>query len=227
MTEFSFAGQTFAMIGDAALYWPRRRALLVADLHLEKASWFAGRGQMLPPYDSDATLDRLAAVVDACDPAEIWALGDSFHDTAGPERMNDAAHATLSALTAGRRMVWIAGNHDARAALPGERVDEVTIDGIILRHEAEAGEQGFEISGHFHPKVRVPTRARTLSRRCFVVSETRMILPAFGALTGGLWAEDPAILRHVGTGAAALVRAGDGALRITLRSRTARRSARG
>lgn len=205
MHGFRFADQIFYALSDAALFWPARRALLVADLHLEKASWFARSGQMLPPYDSAATLARLAAVVAATDPAEVWALGDSFHDADGPERLDAAAIAALAALSANRRLVWIAGNHDAAAALPGERVEEAWVNGVILRHEAEPNEVRPEISGHFHPKITIATRGRSVSRRCVVRSDTRIILPAFGALTGGLDVHDPAIANRVGPHAEALL----------------------
>jgi uncharacterized protein len=214
MHDFDFAGHTMRALPDAALYWPARRALLVADLHLEKASWFAARGQMLPPYDSAATLVRLAAVTAVCDPTEIWALGDSFHDADGPERLDGDAVAQLNAITHGRRLVWIAGNHDACAALPGERHEEAEVDGVILRHEAEADEARPEISGHFHPKVTVATSGRAVSRRCFLQCGNHLILPAFGALTGGLRTDDPALAELVGDGAEALVATSDRLLRF-------------
>ncbi|MFM6853853.1 MAG: metallophosphoesterase, partial [Sphingopyxis sp.] len=116
MHEFRFADRQFMALADRALFWPERRALLVADLHLEKASWFAMRGQMLPPFDSNATLARLIMLADRVDAAEIWALGDSFHDGAGPARLGRDAGQLLERLARGRRLVWIAGNHDAAAA---------------------------------------------------------------------------------------------------------------
>lgn len=205
MHAFEFAGHRLFALTDHALYWPARRALLVADLHLEKASWFARSGQMLPPYDSAATLMRLESLVDATDAQEIWALGDSFHDAAGPDRLSVAATGTLARLSRTRRLVWIAGNHDAAANLPGERVEEADLDGLILRHEAEPGEARPEISGHFHPKLRVATASRSVSRPCLVVSGSRIILPAFGALTGGLDVQSPAIMALFPDGGEALV----------------------
>lgn len=219
MVHFSFAGQEFQPGADGALFWPAREALLIADLHLEKGSWFATQGQMLPPYDSAATLAALTSLVDRLQPAEIWCLGDSFHDAAGPERLDAAARDTLAALARDRRWTWITGNHDPAATardLPGTIMAEAAIDGIILRHEAAPGEGRPEISGHFHPKMRVRLRGRHVSRRCFVASATRLILPAFGALTGGLDAGHPEICRVVGSDALALVPVSDRLLRYPI-----------
>lgn len=226
MAAFSFAGRTFHAI-NRALYWPDRRALLVADLHFEKASWFARGGQMLPPFDSRATCEALLALVENLDPAEIWALGDSFHDNDGPGRIDAASLALLGRMAGGRRLVWIAGNHDDGADLPGERHDEIEVDGIMLRHEAKASEERPEISGHFHPKIRVKTAQRSVSRPCFVCDGRRIILPAFGSLTGGLDAGDPAIAGLMTDGAEALVPAAGRLLRFAVRggSRARRASA--
>lgn len=217
MVRFSFAGQELAALAEGALWWPARRALLVADLHFEKASWFAGHGQLLPPYDSVATLAALTALTDRLEPAEIWCLGDSFHDDDGAQRLPEPARAALAALAARRRWTWISGNHDA-GALPGigTMIDEVEVDGVVLRHEALPGETRPEISGHFHPKLRIRQRGRMVARRCFVATPTKLVLPALGAFTGGLDAADPAILNAVGPGAQALVALGPRLLRFPL-----------
>src|ERR1700712_1512428 len=109
MVRFSFCGVELAAMGPGALYWPARQALLVADLHFEKASWYARGGQMLPPYDSIATLTELQAVVTATQAREIWCLGDSFHDKAGCERLPEQAQAMLRALTSTTDWTWISG----------------------------------------------------------------------------------------------------------------------
>lgn len=217
MVPFSFAGHDLLALPQGALFWPARRALLVADLHFEKASWFAIRGQMLPPYDSIATLTQLGTLADATDAAEIWCLGDSFHDSAGCERLSATAQDALRALTSGRRWIWITGNHDRSIdRCGGEVMDEALVDGLMLRHEADPGESRPELSGHFHPKLRVRVRGRQVSRRCFVATATKLILPAFGALTGGLDAAHPEIVRAVGAGAEALVPVEDRLLRFQL-----------
>ena len=207
MVRFSFAGQELAALPEGALFWPARGALLIADLHLEKASFFASAGQMLPPYDSLATLANLAALADRVGPREIWCLGDSFHDATGGERLTSSALAMLRALMAKARWTWITGNHDPAVAAHcgGEVAEEAVVDGIVLRHEAEPGDPRPELSGHFHPRLRIRVRGRLVSRRCFVASGRKIVLPAFGALTGGLDAAHPEIARAIGEEAEALV----------------------
>ena len=213
-----FGDHDFIPMADAALYWPARGALLVADLHFEKASWFASFGQLLPPYDSVETLARLEALVTATGAREIWCLGDSFHDMRGVERMPARARAVLDRLTAMLAWTWVVGNHDPMldASVGGRVVDEIEVDGVLLRHEAVPGETRPEISGHFHPKLRITVRGRRIARRCFVHSDRKIILPAFGALTGGLDAADPAIVRAVGRPAQALVPTPDRLLKFPL-----------
>jgi DNA ligase-associated metallophosphoesterase len=218
MVPFSFAGETFEATAEGALYWPSRQALLVADLHLEKASWFALAGQFLPPYDSHATLTALAAEVERTGARRLFCLGDSFHDSFGCERLPDSARELLTSLTSSLDWAWIVGNHDPGFAdhCGGTIADEVEIGGIILRHEAVRGEPRPEISGHFHPKLRVHLRGRQVSRRCFVTSARKIIMPAFGSLTGGLDAHHPEIMSSVGAGAAALVPVSNRLLRFPL-----------
>ncbi|RYY47600.1 MAG: ligase-associated DNA damage response endonuclease PdeM [Sphingomonadales bacterium] len=207
MVPLSFVGHDLRALPEGALYWPARRALLVADLHFEKASWFALKGQMLPPYDSIATLSDLTALVDRTDAQELWCLGDSFHDSAGCERLPERARAMLTALTARLDWRWITGNHDSLMVdhCGGTIAEEAEVDGLVLRHEADPRELRPELSGHFHPKLRLRLRGRNVARRCFVATDTKLILPAFGALTGGLDVDHPEIVRAVGRRAEALV----------------------
>ena len=218
MVPFSFAGETFAATSSGALFWPAHEALLVADLHLEKASWFARFGQFLPPYDSHATLTALAAEVERSGAKRSICLGDSFHDAFGCDRLPANARALLTDLTAKLDWTWIVGNHDPGFAdhCGGRIEDEVELGGIILRHEAQRDDARPEISGHFHPKLRLHLKGRHVSRRCFVKSENKIIMPAFGALTGGLDAHHPEIMRSVGSDAAALVPVSDRLLRFPL-----------
>ena len=192
---FDFAGQQFHMLADRALFWPRHEALIVADLHLEKASWYAALGQPLPPYDSHDTLDRLAALAAETRARGVWCLGDSFHDRAAAERIAPAIAARLRAQAASTQLLWIAGNHDGLTggAWGGAIADEIVVDGIVFRHQSLAGEMRPEVSGHFHPKLRVSSRGRLVSRPCFAGDDRRLILPAYGSLTGGLAVDDPAI----------------------------------
>ncbi|HYX46812.1 MAG TPA: ligase-associated DNA damage response endonuclease PdeM [Sphingomicrobium sp.] len=218
MVPFSFAGETFEATPSGALFWRERQALLVADLHLEKASWFALLGQFLPPYDSHATLTELAAGVERSGATRLYCLGDSFHDRFGCDRLPASARELLMELTSRLDWTWIVGNHDPGFAdqCGGRIEDEVDLGGIILRHEAVRGEIRPEISGHFHPKLRLNLMGRRVSRRCFVLSATKLIMPAFGSLTGGLDAHHPEIMRSVGTNAAALVPISDRLLRFPL-----------
>lgn len=202
MVPLPFANQEFALVPGSgsgaglcpALYWPREQALLLADLHLEKASFFAGHGQMVPPYDSRDTLERVALAIRATGARRVFCLGDSFHDRDGPDRLEPHAAGMLAALVRVVDWVWITGNHDRQAALGGFAVQDLVVGGVHLRHEARPGETAPELSGHFHPKLRLTVRGRRIARPCLVRSDSRMILPAFGTLTGGLDAADPAIL---------------------------------
>lgn len=218
MVCFDFAGHQLTALPQGALFWPARRALIVADLHFEKASWFARTGQMLPPYDSLATLCDLEALVIATEARELWCLGDSFHDSSGITRLPDAARAVLDRLVERTRFHWITGNHDRGlgAAAGGTCLEEVEVDGLLLRHEAVAGETRPELSGHFHPKFAVALRGRRISRRCFIAGPHKLILPAFGALTGGLDATHAAIRQLAGPHAEALVPLGDRLLRFPI-----------
>ena len=195
MVPFSFAGEELALLGARALYWPREQALLVADLHLEKASFYARFGQMLPPYDSRETLERVALAIRESGARRVFCLGDNFHDQGGAARLEPHAAGMLDALTRATDWVWVAGNHDLGAVPSGTAVDELELGELVLRHEAKAGETRPELSGHYHPKLRVRARGRSISRPCAVRSERKLILPAFGTLTGGLDASDPAILK--------------------------------
>jgi hypothetical protein len=218
MVPFSFAGETFRATADGALFWPAQQALLVADLHLEKASWFARLGQFLPPYDSHATLTALAQQAERTGATRLYCLGDSFHDRFGCDRLAANARELLCELTDRLDWTWIIGNHDPGFAdhCGGRLAEEVELAGIVLRHEAVRDDPRPEISGHYHPKLRVNLKGRHVSRRCFVVSPTKMIMPAFGSLTGGLDAHHPEILGSVGPSAAALVPVSDRLLRFPL-----------
>src|SRR5512139_2132530 len=218
MVPFSFADQSFFASPDGALHWPEQNSLLVADLHLEKASWFARLGQLLPPYDSLATLQALEREVDRTGASTVYCLGDSFHDRFGCDRLSAAARELLTNLTARLDWIWVVGNHDPGFAdhCGGRIEDERLVSGIVLRHEAKGDETRPELSGHFHPKLRLTLKGRNVSRRCFVASQTKLILPAYGSLTGGLDAGHPEILRKVGPGASALVPVTDRLLRFPI-----------
>ena len=187
-------GAEVVMRCSGALWLAAERMLVVADLHLEKGSSYAARGQMLPPYDTRETLDRLEAEVTALAPAAVVLLGDTFHDRKSEGRLAGGDAERLRALAAGRRLIWVVGNHDADGpqALPGETADEIAVAGLVLRHEPRAGAQPGEVAGHLHPVARVRALRGTVRRRCFATDGERVILPAFGAYAGGLNMRDAA-----------------------------------
>ena len=191
----TIADVTFLADLSGALFWQAQRLLIVSDLHLEKGSSYARRGVLLPPYDTLATLSRLAAVVARHDPRMVIALGDSFHDRDAHERLSTSNREMLAAMQMRRDWIWISGNHDP--ALPpdlgGTVANEVAIGPIVFRHEP-TGAAG-EIAGHLHPKARVATRGRSMERRCFASDGERAVMPAFGAYTGGLSIRDAAFAR--------------------------------
>ena len=174
---------------SGALWWPERATLVVADLHLETGSSLARRGQMIPPYDTAVTLSRLAHVVARYNPARVVALGDSFHDPFGAARLGDSERAALATMMAAAEFVWIAGNHDhvSAAGLGGMVCETLTVDGLTFRHVPTPGvPRTREVAGHLHPAARIAVKGRSVRRRCFVGCGQRLVMPAFGALTGGL-----------------------------------------
>nr|WP_312293732.1 ligase-associated DNA damage response endonuclease PdeM [Brevundimonas diminuta] len=192
-------GEPCVLRCSGALWLPTHKTLIASDLHLEKGSAFAARGQMLPPYDSPATLARLEAEVEALDPRTVVLLGDSFHDSKAVSRMDDAQLTRLETLAAGRDWIWLEGNHDLDALagaldrLPGRVVETLALGGLFLIHEPQAEPTPGEVAGHLHPAARVAAYGRGVRRPCFVTDGRRLILPAFGAFTGGLDVRDPAI----------------------------------
>ena len=184
---------------DGALYWPEHGLLAVADLHLEKGSSFAARGQLLPPYDTAATLARLVRLIAHYTPRCVVALGDSFHDGGGPARLVDSDRESIRAMQHGREWIWITGNHDPKPAdgVGGVFEAALAIGPLTFRH-LPGGATG-EIAGHLHPVARVAHRGRAVSRRCFAADGQRMVMPAFGAFTGGLNVRDAAFADVFGT----------------------------
>jgi uncharacterized protein len=210
--EVLINGTALVVDPGGALYWPHEGVLAIADLHLEKGSSFAKRGVLLPPYDTAATLARLSAVIMRYAPRCVIALGDSFHDGGGPERLADADRTQLRALQVGRDWIWITGNHDPEPAqnIGGQFGGALAIGGLTFRH-IPSGTAG-EIAGHLHPVARVSHRGRALSRRCFAADALRMVMPAFGAFAGGLNIRDAAFADLFGTLAFTAHMLGDGRL---------------
>jgi len=191
----ALAGVSLQADPAGALYWPDEKAVIVADLHLEKGSSFARRGVLLPPYDTATTLARLAHLIAYYAPHLVIALGDSFHDGDGPLRMHAADRAALAALQRGREWLWITGNHDPdlRDGIGGGVAAALAVGPLMFRHEPGSGPGDGEIAGHLHPVARVSRRGCAVRRRCFASDGRRMIMPAFGAFAGGLNVRDRSI----------------------------------
>ncbi len=201
VSKVTVAGVRFMADLSGALFWEEQRLLVVSDLHLEKGSSFAARGVLLPPYDTAATLGRLAAVIARHDPRTVIAVGDSFHDREAHDRLAAADRDEFAALRAHRDWIWISGNHDPVLPrdLGGTVASEVAIGPITFRHEP-TGAVG-EIAGHLHPKARISTRGRSMERRCFASDGERAVMPAFGAYAGGLSIRDAAFAKIFRTSA--------------------------
>ncbi|HZH52043.1 MAG TPA: ligase-associated DNA damage response endonuclease PdeM [Microvirga sp.] len=191
--EIDLRGRAAVLDLTGAMYLPEEDTLLVADLHFEKGSSFARRGMMLPPYDTRETLNALSEAVFRYDPRAVVALGDSFHDIGGPERLGEEERATLAKVQHGRDWIWVTGNHDRTLpeSIGGQVVEEMAVGPLTLRHEPVEGAEA-EVAGHLHPVGKVVMRGRSTRRRCFLTDGSRCIMPALGAYAGGLNACDAA-----------------------------------
>lgn len=184
----SICGRAFVADVSGALYWPSEDALVVADLHLEKASAYAAKGVMLPPYDTCETLHRLAEVMDRYNAATIICLGDSLHDGAAADRIGEKDLETLRIMQEDREWIWLTGNHDRQigSQLGGHVLDGLVVGGLSLRHEPRLPGVTHEIAGHLHPAARLSFYGHVIRRPCFISNGLRLVLPAFGTYTGGL-----------------------------------------
>lgn len=205
--EAKVCGVTVTALPEGALWIAEAKALIVSDLHLEKGSSFALRGQMLPPYDTHAALLRLTDLMLRLSPDIIVSLGDSFHDGGGPARMDARDRKLLGVLMARCDWVWVEGNHDGKApeTLGGAVRDVLHLGPIVLRHEPTHGAAPGEVSGHLHPCAKVAGRGASVRKRCFALGHDRLVMPAFGAFTGGLNICDEAFAPIFPDGATALV----------------------
>ena len=190
----TLAGEAVVLRPSGALWLEARGVLAVADLHFEKGSAYAARGQLLPPYDTGETIARLEAEIAALRPASVVLMGDSFHDGGAEDRLASIYAARLRRIAEQTRLVWITGNHDEDGPrdLPGQQADELAFGRLMLRHEPTVGAVKGEAAGHLHPCARLVGRGRSVRRRCFVTDGERIVLPAFGAYAGGLNVRDAA-----------------------------------
>lgn len=188
MTTYSFTlnGTPLTALPSGALYWPAENLLAVSDLHFGKAERLARRGgTLLPPFDTTETLSRLDADIAATNPAAVICLGDSFDDLDAANALQNADHLWLTKLMAGRQWTWVEGNHDPGPInLGGTHKADLALGPLTFRHIADPARSG-EISGHYHPKARIAGQ----SRACFLLDQNRLIMPAYGAYTGGLWCD--------------------------------------
>ena len=184
--------------------------MAVADLHLEKGSSFAARGNCFRLTIRRATLARLARLITHYAPRCVIALGDSFHDGGGPARLGEGDREGLRIMQRGREWIWITGNHDPEPAdgIGGEFHRSLILGALTFRH-LPSGAPG-EVSGHLHPVARISHRGRAVSRRCFAADKMRMVMPAFGAFTGGLNVRDAVFADLFGTLAFTAHLLGDG-----------------
>ena len=204
--SFTFAGARLQALGSGALHWPEACLLVVSDLHLGKSERIARRsGLQLPPYETRETRSRLEADIEATGAAQVLCLGDSFDAPAAAMSLSEEEVLWITRLQAGRRWIWVEGNHDpGPLARGGEHRAELTLGPLTFRHIAAEGASG-EVSGHYHPKASLSARGRSITRPCFLLDATRLILPAYGAYTGGLRSRDPARCSLMEPGALAIL----------------------
>lgn len=195
MREIEVNGERLLLDPAGVLLWPAHRILVFADLHFEKGSAFARNGQMLPPYDTRATLARMERLVAHYAPVLVIALGDSFHDRGAADRLENYERDLLAHLGKSAEWVWITGNHDPAPPswLSGSVEEQIKIDGLLFRHEPSHSHARGEIAGHLHPCKSIVRRGRSLRRRCFVSDGLRLVMPAFGAYAGGLDVRDVSV----------------------------------
>lgn len=204
--RFTFCGAPLRALPSGALHWPGESTLVVSDLHLGKSERMARRGgPMLPPYEVMETLDRLLDDIAKTRPRCVICLGDSFDDLTAARATHNAVAQRLAPALAGRRWIWIEGNHDPGPVdLSGEHLAEITLGPLTFRHIAQPTGPG-EISGHYHPKARLRLRGRAITRRCMLIDDTRLILPAYGTYTGGLFSHEPVLTTLMAPNAQAIL----------------------
>jgi DNA ligase-associated metallophosphoesterase len=181
-------GETLLLDACGAAFARAHGTLIFSDLHFEKGSSYARGRQFLPPYDTSTTLLRMARAIDRHKPARVIALGDSFHDADAADRLGPQERGMLEAMGGLAAFVWITGNHDPHPPtwLGGEIAETWRMGGLVFRHEPHPALEPGEVAGHLHPCASVAKWGRSVRRRCFVSDGLRLILPSFGAYTGGL-----------------------------------------
>ena len=189
--ELLVAGEMLLLLAQKALYWPARKTLIVADIHFGKAASFRAQGIPVPRGTTSQNLLALDALMAAHQVEHIIFLGDFLHARAAH------APATLERMLAWRRqhpglaLTLVRGNHDRHAGDPAaslgiEMVDEpYTLAPFSFCHHPDLDTPAYALAGHIHPVFVLYTRFESLRLPCFVVGARRMVLPSFGAFTGG------------------------------------------
>jgi len=204
--RFTLSGVRLSVLPSGALWWEEAQLLCVSDLHLGKCLRPArAGGALLPPYETAETLSRLDADLAATRPVTVVCLGDSFDDDRAAGEIGEETALRFARMQAGRRWIWIEGNHDGgRTAPGGTHLAELREGPLVFRHVASAGAMG-EVSGHYHPKAAVTGRAGRVTRPCLLHDGVRAILPAYGAYAGGLRWTDPVFRSILGPAARAIL----------------------
>jgi DNA ligase-associated metallophosphoesterase len=206
MCDLTLAGARLKALGSGALFWPDHNVLCVSDLHLGKSERIARRGgTQLPPYETRDTLTRLASDLEATGARSVICLGDSFDDLNAARSLPEDERLWITRLQAGRRWVWIEGNHDpGPLEFGGTHLAELPAPPLTFRHIAKPGENG-EVSGHYHPKATLNARGRAITRPAFLIDSDRLIMPAYGTYTGGLRSHDAALTQLMSSDAHAIL----------------------
>ena len=193
--DIIFCNAALKALASGALFWPDQSLLVVSDLHLGKSARVARfGGAQLPPYETTETLTRLSQDLSSTGASRVICLGDSFDAPGIQDALPDRDLLTLTTLQAGRDWIWIEGNHDpGPVSLGGSHRADIRVEGLHFLHIAQTDPSAGEVSGHYHPKATLSLRGRQLTRPCFLLDDTRLILPAYGAFTGGLHSHDPAL----------------------------------
>jgi DNA ligase-associated metallophosphoesterase len=185
------AGEPVELFAERALHWPRAQTLFVADVHLGKAAAFRAGGVPVPRGATAGDLARLASLVERTRAKRLVVLGDLLHAAAGRVAALDAAFRRWRVAHAALEVMLVRGNHDARAGDPPPAwgiavvAEPHPLAPFVLCHEPRTPRTGYALCGHVHPGVLITGNAYESARLpCFVIGQRRMLLPAFGRLTG-------------------------------------------
>ena len=190
MSKIIFANKEFILQKDGSVYWPDKKSLILGDLHLEKSSYFAKLGNFLPPYDSFETLNKLEKSLNKLNVNKIILLGDIFHDKEGIKRLNKKLLKYLDYICKKFDVIWLVGNHDGiDRPKDAKFCKKYKIDNINFNHKSSKNTMN-ELSGHYHPKATLKLFKTKISKPCFLIGKSKIILPAYGSFTGGIDSQD-------------------------------------